>query len=139
MNGAHAWTDLPSQLSPAMEKVNSVAAKDPQLKAFTTSNAIEAPATWGLKSHGSDQTILCEVTNGNANLRTGSSSDALFTLIALPEQWAEFFKQTPVMPYQSYWGMFGMNIKQEGISVEGDQTEFAHWYTIRYCKVKIRY
>lgn len=23
--------------------------------------------------------------------------------------------------------MFGMNIKQEGISVEGDQTEFARW------------
>lgn len=24
-------------------------------------------------------------------------------------------------------GMFGMNIKQEGISIEGDQLEFAHW------------
>lgn len=24
-------------------------------------------------------------------------------------------------------GMFGMNIKQEGISIEGDQTAFAHW------------
>lgn len=23
--------------------------------------------------------------------------------------------------------MFGMNIKQEGISIEGDQTEFARW------------
>lgn len=23
--------------------------------------------------------------------------------------------------------MFGMNIKQEGISIEGDQTAFAHW------------
>lgn len=101
---AHAWSDLPSQLSSAIEKVNNVAEKDPQLKAFTTSNAIEEPATWGLKSHGSDQVVLCTVTNGKAELRTGSSKDALFTLVALPEQWSEFFKQTPVMPYQSYWG-----------------------------------
>lgn len=25
-------------------------------------------------------------------------------LSALPEQWQEFMKQTPVAPYQSYWG-----------------------------------
>ena len=71
--------------------------------------------------------ILCTVSNGKAELRTGSSKDALFTLVATPEQWQEFFKQTPVAPYQSYWGMFGMNIKQEGIAVEGDQNSFAHW------------
>jgi len=124
---AHAWTDLPSQLTSAIEKVNQVSSKDAQLQGFTTSNAIEGPATWGVKSHGSDDVILCTVTNGKAELRTGSSKDALFTLVAQPEQWQEFFKQTPVAPYQSYWGMFGMNIKQEGISVEGDQTAFAHW------------
>lgn len=66
-------------------------------------------------------------------MSTGTPKDALFTLSALPEQWQEFFRETPVAPYQSYWGikrqsrrlweehadeyagMFGMNIKQEGI------------------------
>jgi hypothetical protein len=100
----HAWADLPAQLSSSIEKVNGVANQDAQLKAFTTSNAIEGSATWGIKSHGSDNVVLCTVSNGKAELRTGSSKDAEFTLVALPEQWAEFFKQTPVMPYQSYWG-----------------------------------
>jgi len=97
------------------------------LKCFDTTNAITQPHTFGIKSHGSDKAVLATVTNGKVELKTGSSKDALFTLVALPEQWQEFFKQTPVAPYQSYWGMFGMNIKQEGISVEGDELEFAHW------------
>lgn len=101
---AHAWSDLPSQLNTAIEKVNQVAPKDPQLKAFTTSNAIDRSATFGIKSAESDSVVLITVSNGNAQLRTGSSKDAEFTLAALPEQWQEFFKQTPVMPYQSYWG-----------------------------------
>lgn len=103
---AHAWADLPSQLSSAIEKVNQVGQKDEQLKAFTTSNAIEGSATFGIKSADSDSVILTTVSNGKAELRTGSSQDAEFTLVALPEQWQEFFKQTPVMPYQSYWGRY---------------------------------
>lgn len=103
-SNAHAWSDLPAQLESAIPKVNKLANDDGQLKSFTTSNAITGPATFGIKSAGSDSAILCEVTNGKAELRTGSSKDALFTLTALPEQWQEFFKQTPVSPYQSYWG-----------------------------------
>ncbi|KAK3683135.1 hypothetical protein LTR37_020522 [Vermiconidia calcicola] len=124
---AHAWTDLPSQLESAIPEVNDIADKDGQLKAFTTTNAIDSATTWGVKSHGSDSAVLCTVKRGSADLRTGSSKDALFCLVAQPEQWQEFFKQTPVAPYQSFWGMFGMNIKQEGISVEGDEQAFATW------------
>ena len=106
MSGSsHAWADLPAQLESAVQKVNQNAKDDPQLKAFTVSNAIVKAATFGIKSSGGDNTVLVSVTNGKAELRTGKSKDALFTLVATPEQWQEFFKQTPVAPYQSYWGM----------------------------------
>ncbi|KAK5019851.1 hypothetical protein LTR60_000988, partial [Cryomyces antarcticus] len=124
---AHAWADLPSQLTQALDKVNSDASSDGQMNAFTTSNAIDGPATFGIKAAGSDNTILVTVKNGSVEFTTGKPDKALFTLSALPQQWQEFFRQTPVAPYQSYWGMFGMNIKQEGIEVQGDQTAFAHW------------
>lgn len=100
---SHPWADLPNQLGDAIQKASKLAESDGQLSAFTTSNAIEAPATFGIKGAGSDNTILVTVTNGKADIRSGSEKDALFTLSALPEQWQEFFKQTPVMPYQSYW------------------------------------
>ena len=103
-SNAHAWSDLPSQLSSSIEKVNQVAEQDRQLRGFTVTDAITEPITWGLKSHGSEEVILCTVTKGKVELRAGSPKDAIFTLVALPEQWSEFFKQTPVMPYQSYWG-----------------------------------
>lgn len=123
----HPWADLPSQLSGAIEKANKAAQDDGQLSAFIHSDAITASATFGIKGAGSDNTILTTVSNGKISIRTGTTADAEFTLSALPEQWQEFFKQTPVMPYQSYWGMFGMNIKQEGIEVQGDQDSFARW------------
>ncbi|KAK5002449.1 hypothetical protein LTR28_011409 [Elasticomyces elasticus] len=124
---AHAWTDLPQQLSSSLSKINSIAKDDGQLKAFTTSNAIDKPETFGIKAAGSNNAILVKVSNGKAEITTGSPDQALFTLSALPEQWENFFKQTPEAPYQSYWGMFGMNIKQEGIEVLGSQDGFAHW------------
>ncbi|KAI7652224.1 hypothetical protein KC318_g15138, partial [Hortaea werneckii] len=142
---SHPWTDLPAQLEDVMPKVNAAAKADDQLKAFTTTNAIVAPAAFGIKSAGSNNAILVTITNGGAEIRTGDATHGLFVLSALPEQWQEFFRQTPVAPYQSYWGirrqfkslveqdtdkatgMFGMNIKQEGIDIQGDQTAFAQW------------
>ncbi|KAI7544739.1 hypothetical protein KC331_g6623 [Hortaea werneckii] len=142
---SHPWTDLPGQLEDIMPKVNAAAKADDQLKAFTTTNAIVAPATFGIKSAGSNNAILVTISNGGAEIRTGDATHGLFVLSALPEQWQEFFRQTPVAPYQSYWGirrqfkslveqdtdkatgMFGMNIKQEGIEIQGDQTAFAQW------------
>lgn len=102
-SSSHPWADLPAQLSGALSKANTAAKSDGQLEAFTTSNAITEPATFGIKGAGSDNAILVTATNGKAEIRTGKSSEALFTLSALPEQWQEFFKQTPVAPYQSYW------------------------------------
>lgn len=104
-NSAHSWADLPAQLESALAKANKAGETDGQLLAFTTSNAIDQPVTFGIKAAGSDNTLLVTVTNGKASIHSGLSRDALFVLSALPEQWQEFFKQTPVAPYQSYWGM----------------------------------
>ncbi|KAF2020456.1 alpha/beta-hydrolase [Aaosphaeria arxii CBS 175.79] len=121
------WSDLTSALSGSSSKFTELLQSDPQLKAFTTTNAIDKPVTFGIKSSGSDNTLLITVTNGSAKSSTGTSKDALFTLSALPEQWEQFFKPVPVAPYQSYWGMYGMNIKQSGIEVLGSQTSMAQW------------
>lgn len=103
-SSGHAWADLPSQLKDALPKANKAAESDGQLAAFTTSNAITEPATFGIKAAGSDNTLLVTVSNGKAEIKTGSAKEGVFVLSALPEQWQEFFKQTPVAPYQSYWG-----------------------------------
>ncbi|KAG9186382.1 hypothetical protein G6011_02938 [Alternaria panax] len=121
------WSDLTTALKGSLDKLSGLLQSDDQLKAFTTSDAIEKDVTFGIKSSGSDNSLLITVTNGGAKASTGASKDALFTLSALPEQWKEHFKEVPAMPYQSYWGMFGMNIKQKGIEVLGDQTAFAQW------------
>ncbi|CAN9243335.1 unnamed protein product [Alternaria alternata] len=121
------WSDLTAALKGSLDKLSELLQSDDQLKAFTTSNAIEKDVTFGIKSSGSDNTLLITVSNGSAKANTGASKDALFTLVALPEQWEQHFKAVPAMPYQSYWGMFGMNIKQKGIEVLGDQTAFAQW------------
>ena len=116
------WSDLPAALKGSFAKFSELLESDAQLKALTTSNAIDKAATFGIKSNGSDNTLLVEVNNGSAKAKPGASKDALFTLSALPEQWEQFFKEVPVAPYQSYWG-----IKQEGVTVEGDERAFAQW------------
>lgn len=103
---AHAWTDLPSQLERAIPKTNNLAQDDGNLKNFVVTDAITDSTTFGIKSSGSDSAVLTTVSNGKVEIRTGNSKDAKFSLVALPEQWQEFFKQTPKMPYQSFWGMY---------------------------------
>lgn len=121
------WSDLPAALKGSSDKFAELLQSDAQLKAFTTTDAIDKAATFGIKSSGSDNTLLITVANGSVKASTGSPKDALFTLSALPEQWEQHFKEVPAMPYQSYWGMFGMNIKQKGIEVLGDHTAYAQW------------
>lgn len=121
------WSDLPAALKGSSDKFSELLQSDAQLKAFTTSNAIDKPTTFGIVSGGSDNALLITVENGSAKAKTGSAKDGLFALSALPEQWEQFFRDVPVAPYQSYWGMFGMNIKQKGIEVSGDQNAFAQW------------
>jgi hypothetical protein len=121
------WSDLTVALKGSFGKFKELLQSDGQLKAFTTSNAVDKAVVFGIKSSGSDATLLVTVTNGNAEASTGTPKDALFTLSALPEQWEQHFQKVPNMPYQSYWGMFGMNIKQKGIEVLGDQIAYAQW------------
>ncbi|KAE8441570.1 hypothetical protein EG329_004689 [Mollisiaceae sp. DMI_Dod_QoI] len=127
----HSWSNLPNQLQTAIPKLNSLLQKDAQFQAFANTPEISSPVIFGIKAAGSDNSILVTVTNQHGTATTGSYQKALFTLSALPEQWKEFFKLVPAMPYQSYWGMFGMNIKQAGIEVLGDQLAFnkyAHFW-----------
>ncbi|KAF2850180.1 alpha/beta hydrolase-like protein [Plenodomus tracheiphilus IPT5] len=122
------WSDLPRALQGSSKKFSELLHDDDKLKAFTNSNAIANEVTFGIKSSGSDNTLLITVANGSVKANTsGSPKDALFTLSALPEQWQEHFKDVPKAPYQSYWGMLAMNIKQKGIEILGDQTSFAQW------------
>ncbi|KAF2762050.1 alpha/beta-hydrolase [Pseudovirgaria hyperparasitica] len=101
-------------------------ARDGQYLAFTTTDAIVKPITFGIKSSADPSTLLIHVEKGKGKATVGSAEDAAFTLVATPEQWEQFMKPTVVAPYQSYWGMFGMNIKQKGIEVLGDKDSFVH-------------
>jgi pimeloyl-ACP methyl ester carboxylesterase len=130
-NDMHAWADLPAQLSAAIPKFNDLLKTDAQYLAFANTAAITAPVTFGIKAEGSDNAVLVTVNDGKGLATTGSHKKALFTLSALPEQWQEFFKPVPIAPYQSYWGMFGMNIKQKGIEIIGDEeayNKFTHFW-----------
>ncbi|KAL1645183.1 hypothetical protein SLS58_003888 [Diplodia intermedia] len=126
---AHAWSDLPKALGgeSTIAKLNDALKTDGQYLAFTTTGAIVTPVTFGIKSADNDATILVTVANGKGSAELGSPDKARFSLLALPEQWEEFFKPVPKMPYQSYWGMYGMNIKQKGVEAAGDQEAFGQY------------
>lgn len=79
-NMAHAFSDLPSALQTALPKANKAAEDDGQLKAFTTSNAISGPATFGLKAAGSENAIVVTVTNGKADIRSGTTKVSLSSM-----------------------------------------------------------
>lgn len=103
-DSAHAWANLPSQLSDAVRKLPGLLSNDTQFVAFAGTNAIKDVVTFGIKSSGSDRTILVTVGDGTAAAEVADDHEkASFTLVALPQQWEQFFKQTPVAPYQSYW------------------------------------
>jgi hypothetical protein len=121
---AHAWTDLSSQLTKALSQLDKALKSDTQFQAFTDTRAITKPVTFGIKAAGSSQPILISVEDSKAYVASQNAKPE-FTLVALPEQWQRFFEPVQVMPYQSYWGMFGMNIKQKGIEVGGDWHSFA--------------
>lgn len=99
------WIDLPVRLRDSLDKVNEYCQTDEQIQSSINNNAIESHVTFGIKAVGSDNAILATVSNGHLSIRSGPSQDAAFVLCALPEQWEQFFKRTPVSPYQSYWGI----------------------------------
>jgi hypothetical protein len=100
---AHAWTDLSSQISKALSQLDKALKGDTQFQAFTNTRAITKPVTFGIKAAGSSQPILITVEDGKAYAASKSAKPE-FTLVALPEQWQQFFELVQVMPYQSYWG-----------------------------------
>lgn len=117
----HSWSNLPAQLSTALSKLDKALNSDAQLLAFTQTEAITKALTFGIKAAGSDETVLVTVGKSNGSVSVGHYRDATFTLCALPEQWQSFYEPIPKAPFQSYWGMMGQNIHQEGVEVLGDQ------------------
>ena len=120
---------LGTDLTAAISNANNAATKDEQIVSFLRSEAITVKATFAAQAAGSEDAVLIDVSPSPSKvaIRAGNVNEASFVLSALPEQWREFFKQTPTAPYQSYWGLIGMNNRQEGIDIRGDMSDFAHW------------
>ncbi|KAI1613979.1 hydrolase [Exophiala viscosa] len=125
---AHAYTDLPKAMSKAVSGLSKALNSDKQWQAFVDTNAIVEPVTMGVQSTGSDEAILVTVDAGaKSSATSGPASKADFVLRAQPEQWEKFFDADPVAPYTSFVGLQGMNIKQEGVGVHGNNTKFAQY------------
>ncbi|KAI1622462.1 hydrolase [Exophiala viscosa] len=125
---AHAYTDLPKAMSKAVSGLSKALNSDKQWQAFVDTNAIVEPVTMGVQSTGSDEAILVTVDAGaKSSATSGPASKADFVLRAQPEQWDKFFDADPVAPYTSFVGLQGMNIKQEGVGVHGNNTKFAQY------------
>lgn len=123
-----SWASLPQAMSTAVASLNKQLNNDKQWQAFIDTKAIIEPVTIGVQSAGGDEAILVRVeANSKTSSSTGSPSNADFTLVANPDQWQRFFDSAPVAPYTSFVGLQGMNIKQEGVGVQGDSVKFAQY------------
>ncbi|KAJ4393515.1 hypothetical protein N0V93_002727 [Gnomoniopsis smithogilvyi] len=126
-NGDDSWAQLPQIMSKSVSSLQKTLDRDMQWQAFINTNAIVEPITLGVASVGGDA-ILVHVTAGaKTSVSSGDSSKADFTLVAHGDQWEKFFQADPVAPFQSFVGLQGMNIKQEGVGVIGDQVRFAQY------------
>jgi hypothetical protein len=125
---AHGWQSLPAAMTQSISSLTKALQKDPQWQAFIDTKAIIEPVTMGVQSQGSDEAILVTVESGaRTSSTTGSPSKADFVLAAKPEQWQKFFDKDPKAPYTSFVGLQGMNIKQEGVGIQGDHVKFAQY------------
>lgn len=127
-----SWSNLPSKLEEkgAVTALNKLFTTDPQYLAFTSTNAITHPITFGIKSSSSDATILITFSNGKGHAEIASDhSAALFTLCATPEQWEHHFQRTPKPPYHTYYGIYRLNMKPggSGVGVLGSSEDFARY------------
>lgn len=80
-----------------------------------------------MASAGGEAVLVHVESNSKTTVSTGSADKADFTLAAKPEQWEKFFDADPKAPYTSFVGLQGMNIKQEGVGIQGDMTRFAQY------------
>lgn len=124
MASSHPWTNLPDQLYSIFPVFDELIDKDPQYNAFIKTPAILSQIVFGIGTALSDKIIIIAIDNGKCHAKAGNAQEASFILSASPEHWEQFFQPIPVAPFQSYWGMLGMNIKQEGTQVQGDQISF---------------
>ncbi|KAF9885246.1 hypothetical protein FE257_000606 [Aspergillus nanangensis] len=120
----HPWHNLPLQLGRSLDQFNKAIQDDAQFLAFTHTEHIPTPITFAIKSTTDDDAILLTFSQRYGYAKVGKSTDALFTLTALPAQWQGLFTKNPQMPYQSFWGLYGQNIRQDGVAVLGDQLAF---------------
>lgn len=128
MSSAHSWSSLPKAMNKSVSSLNNTLDKDAQWQAFVDTKAIVEPVTICVQSVGADDAILVKVEPGaKTTVNTGSADSADFTLRAKAEQWEKFFDAHPKAPYTSFVGLQGMNIKQEGVGVHGDQLKFAQY------------
>lgn len=124
------WLSIPSQLQSTFPTFNERLKVDRQFLAFSDTKELKRDITFGWKSVGSPDAVLCTVSKAKAFIRSGDAAEAEFTLSATPEQWSKFYEPIPESPFQSYWGMFGQNIHQEGVEVVGDQDLFVQMTAI---------
>lgn len=123
----HPWYNLPTQLGGILPEFNQAVNQDPQFLAFTNTSHISESVSFAIKSVGSGDAIIFTFNQGTGSARVGKYTHALFSLAALPGQLENLFKKNPAMPYQSFWALYGQNIRQEGVAVIGDQIAFANY------------
>jgi pimeloyl-ACP methyl ester carboxylesterase len=120
------WDELPNAMSKSVKGLQKALDNDAQWQAYINTKGITDKVTMAIASAGGGDAILVSVDKGSkTTVSTGPSSKADFTLGAKGEQWQKFFDADPKSPYTSFVGLQGMNIKQEGVGVTGDQTLFA--------------
>lgn len=124
---AHSWTSLPDAMSKSVSSLSKVLNKDAQWQAYILTDAIIEPVCMGVNSAGGDAILVKVEPEGKTSVSTGSPDKADFSLGAKPEQWEKFFAADPRAPYTSFVGLQGMNIKQEGVGVSGNQVKFAQY------------
>lgn len=134
---ASGWDVLTTAMGKSVKGLQEALTNDPWWKAFVTTDAIIDPVTMGVQSAGDGDAILVTVEPGaKTTVTTGPASKAHFTLVANGDQWKQFFEPEPKAPFTSFVCMYrqrrklanstqvglqGMNIKQEGVGMQGDR------------------
>ncbi|KAF2009419.1 alpha/beta-hydrolase [Aaosphaeria arxii CBS 175.79] len=120
----NVWEHILSKLWKISNTLNESLATDNQLHAFLDSLDSNKAVLFGWTACGVQEGILCSVQHGQASVRIGKVTEADFILTARADQWQQFYKDIPKPPFQSYWGMYGQNIHQEGVEVLGNHDLF---------------
>lgn len=99
------WYSLPVALKTAIPRLQDAINDDAQFTSFTDTKAMVEPITFGVQALGSNEAILITATPLKSTVTVGAPDKAAFTFVAQPDQWEEFFKPIPRMPYQAWGGI----------------------------------